>query len=400
MEYNMPIISPPPHTKHILNILEKNGHAACLAGGCVRDILMGAEPNDWDIATSAKCEDVIRIFPHTVPTGIKYGTVTVFHGNEKAEVTTFRRDGEYADSRRPQNVTFVSALEEDLKRRDFTVNAMAMNAAGQITDLFGGREDIENRLIRCVGIPQQRFEEDALRMLRAFRFSATLGFDIEENTLLAIETCADSAKNLSAERVSVEILKIITSDRPEIAGNVINFGLLDSFVIKRGIEVSELSKIAKLPKDSALRLSAFCAVLLKRGIISNPETFLKSLRFSKKAVTSASVGALTALSPFPRDKIGIKKLISQIGETAALCAASASYVINGGGDTDIVNAIINSGECVSVAQLDISGDDLINLGISGVFIGQALNALLEHVIANPAENRRDILIGIARNFKF
>ena len=190
--------------KYIYNILKRinnSGFESYLVGGCVRDMLIRRHIHDWDIATSASPEEVIRIFPKTLPTGIKFGTVTVLSDGGKAEVTTFRSEGIYNDGRRPENVSFVSSLPVDLSRRDFTVNAMAMDIDGRITDLYGGIDDLLSKTIQCVGDPQKRFSEDALRMFRAVRFSAQLGFDIEGSTKDAIIKLSHLSKRLSVERI-------------------------------------------------------------------------------------------------------------------------------------------------------------------------------------------------------
>lgn len=204
-------ITPPRYVRRVLNSLSSRGHIACLVGGCVRDMLLGVYPNDWDISTSALPEEVMELFPDTIPTGIKHGTVTVKQGSRRVEVTTFRRDGGYTDHRHPDEVSFVGDLTSDLSRRDFTINAMAVNPDGLITDLFGGIRDLRNGLIRCVGVPGVRFKEDALRMFRALRFSARLGFEIEEGTRMAIEKCAPLAADIAAERVGEELQKLLVS---------------------------------------------------------------------------------------------------------------------------------------------------------------------------------------------
>lgn len=392
----MAVITPPKYVQHILKALEDNGYSAYLAGGSVRDVLMGATPHDWDIATSAKCEDVARIFSHTAPTGIQYGTVTVFHGDGRAEVTTFRKEGAYIDSRHPQKVTFVSDLEEDLRRRDFTINAMAMDSIGRLKDPFSGYTDLKSKLIRCVGVPEERFAEDALRMLRAFRFAATLDFVLERKTLYALYSCAPYAKNLSAERVAGELTKILMSDKPEMMERVINTGLMDKFIITRGANSDRFFHLTQIPKDEKLRLSALCALLWEDNLIIKPEVFLKALRFSKKTVDCVSSGCKLALTTFPSDKIGIKKLLAQNGRLTTLCAAAAAYVTGKNGSVRKVEAVLKSGECYSLDKLQITGSDLLSLGISGITVGRVLNLLLEHVIEYPDDNNRDILITIAK----
>ena len=202
----------PTGAAYILQQLNKHGYEAYIVGGCVRDSLLGKQPNDWDITTSAKPEEVKAIFHRTIDTGIQHGTVTVMMDKEGFEVTTYRVDGEYHDGRHPDAVTFTRSLEEDLKRRDFTINAMAYHHNTGLVDIFGGREDIDRKVIRCVGNPTERFTEDALRMLRAVRFSAQLGFTVEENTKAALARMSGNLEHVSAERIQTEL---VTGNHPD-----------------------------------------------------------------------------------------------------------------------------------------------------------------------------------------
>lgn len=205
----------PDNVKFIIGELEKNGFEAYAVGGCVRDSLLGREPEDWDITTIAKPEEVKAIFKKTIDTGIQHGTVTVMLEGTGYEVTTYRIDGEYEDGRHPTQVQFTPSLTEDLRRRDFTINAMAYSDTGGIVDVFGGIEDMEKHIIRCVGSAVERFSEDALRILRAYRFSAQLGFDIDEETIAAATERAETLSLISAERVRVEISKLLMSSNPD-----------------------------------------------------------------------------------------------------------------------------------------------------------------------------------------
>lgn len=221
-------IDMPQGARYIIEQLNKHGYEAYIVGGCVRDSVLGKTPNDWDITTSAKPEQVKEIFKRTIDTGIEHGTVTVVvdraHlGNDNDsrrqpytfEVTTYRVDGKYTDHRRPDSVCFTASLEEDLKRRDFTINAMAYNDEKGLVDIFGGEKDLEDQVIRCVGSASERFDEDALRILRAVRFSAQLGFSIEEDTQTAMLNQAEFLRDISAERIQVELTKLITSNHPD-----------------------------------------------------------------------------------------------------------------------------------------------------------------------------------------
>lgn len=205
----------PEKAAEIIRVLMNHGFEAYAVGGCVRDSILGRKPEDWDITTSARPEEVKRIFPRTVDTGIEHGTVTVLMDREQFEVTTYRVDGEYTDHRHPKEVTFTASLEEDLKRRDFTINAMAYNPETGLVDIFQGIEDLERKIIRCVGDPGERFDEDALRILRAIRFSAQLGFVIDDATKQAMSERAETLKDVSAERIRVELVKLLVSAYPE-----------------------------------------------------------------------------------------------------------------------------------------------------------------------------------------
>ena len=216
----------PAGVRQCLETLDRERYYAYPVGGCVRDLLLGRTPGDWDVCTDARPERVMELFPRTVPTGLKHGTVTVLTEDGPVEVTTFRREGGYADGRHPDAVDFDATLAEDLARRDFTVNAMALDERGMVIDLYGGQMDLFRRLIRCVGDPDTRFAEDALRMLRAVRFAAQLGFSIEEGTLAAIRRNANRAAHLSGERIKAELEKILLSPRPEKAGDALRLGLL------------------------------------------------------------------------------------------------------------------------------------------------------------------------------
>lgn len=219
----------PEKVRWILDRLEENGFEGYAVGGCVRDSMMGREPGDWDITTSAKPDEVKRIFQRTIDTGIAHGTVTVMIGGDGFEVTSYRVDGEYKDHRHPKQVAFTPNLEKDLMRRDFTINAMAYNPKTGIVDLFDGMKDIERKCIRCVGNPVERFSEDALRMLRGVRFAGQLGFEIEDETLRAIRTCSHTITNVSAERIRVELTKLLMSEQPEKLLLAEKTGLCQSF---------------------------------------------------------------------------------------------------------------------------------------------------------------------------
>ena len=239
-------------------VLRQAGYAAHPVGGCVRDLFLGRVPGDWDVATSARPERVRELFGRTVPTGIRHGTVTVVLEDMTIEVTTFRREHGYGDSRHPDAVTFDADLTADLSRRDFTVNAMALGEAREVIDPFGGRADLERRLIRAVGDPGSRFSEDALRILRGVRFAAQLGFALEERTAAAMEECAPLVDKVSAERITVELEKTLLSPRPEWVGEFARLGVLDRFApVSRDCNWASL---AQVPPEKKARWRAFCAL--------------------------------------------------------------------------------------------------------------------------------------------
>ena len=242
--------SVPQYVQSTLRRLENHGFEAYLVGGCVRDLLLGKRPHDWDICTSARPENTMEIFPKNRPTGIKHGTVTVrVHGRD-LEVTSFRSDGQYLDNRHPSSVSFVSDINQDLLRRDFTMNAIACPLEGKLCDPFHGQEDIKRKLIRCVGDPCKRFSEDSLRMLRALRFSAVLGFEIEDKTKQAIIDCSSLSSSLAAERISTELEKTLLSPNPQKAADMV------SLSTSSGAQKLSRSSLAVIFTSSVLRKAA------------------------------------------------------------------------------------------------------------------------------------------------
>lgn len=367
--------APPKYVLNILCALDSAGHRAVLAGGCVRDSLLGRRPSDWDIASSASPEEVLALFPRCVPTGIKHGTVTVMSGGGSVEVTAFRAEGGYSDHRRPDSVSFGCPLEADLARRDLTVNAMAMDAAGEITDPFGGRDDLRRRLLRCVGEPERRFDEDALRMLRTVRFSAQLGFGIEPRTLEAIRALAHLASVLSAERVRDELLKTLRSPAPGLVWQLVDLGLLGA-CLAPGDASAPREALDVLPIYA--RLAHFCRGLELGGYIMSTDRFLAALRFDGETLRRTA-SAVEVLKSGSRDW---KRLLRDHGEAAVLAAHPKNRALR---------AVLRSGECWELSSLAIGGRELAALGYSGPELGRELRRLLDHVIDCPADNRADIL---------
>lgn len=373
----MNTIQPPKYVIHILNTLERSGYEARLVGGCVRDTLLHRRPNDWDVATAAAPEAVTELFERTVPTGIRHGTVTVLYGGSACEVTTYRVEGSYSDHRRPDSVRFTSRLEEDLSRRDFTINAMAMDASLAITDPFGGREDLSRRLIRCVGDARERFTEDSLRMLRAVRFAAQLDFALDSAALEAIAGCAPLCSALSPERVAAELRAVLASRDPDMVWLMADLGLLNAWLTPRK---GERTHLGALPRCA--RLAHFCSDLSRCGSITSTDTFLRSLRMDTRSVKTCSAAA-EILASGSRD---YKRLLRDYGEGAVLAAYPKSRRLR---------AVLRSGECWSLASLAITGGELAALGYAGRELGEELRRLLEHVIDCPEDNWPEILCKLA-----
>lgn len=242
-------ISLPKEVKHIIDILTQNGYEAYAVGGCVRDSILGRVPGDWDITTSALPQQVKALFRRTIDTGIQHGTVTIMLGKNGYEVTTYRIDGKYEDSRHPESVEFTPNLEEDLKRRDFTINAMAYNDENGVVDIFGGIDDIRNRIIRCVGNAHDRFTEDALRILRAVRFSAQLGFEIDKATKDAARELAPTLVKISRERIHTELNKLLLSDNPDYFSVVYELGVMKVIISElEGVNSGDIDRLKVLIK--------------------------------------------------------------------------------------------------------------------------------------------------------
>lgn len=357
----------------VLAALERAGHTAYLVGGCVRDGLLGREIHDWDITTSARPEQVQAIFPHTAATGLRHGTVTVLSGGASAEVTTFRAESGYADHRRPDRVAFVDRLEDDLARRDFTVNAMAMDASGALTDLFGGQDDLKAGVIRCVGDPMRRFSEDALRLLRAARFSAQLGFALERQTEQALRACAHLAGALSAERVCGEMEKTLLSPRPERMEGMARLGLLAAVGVAA---LPNLAVLRGVPEERTLRWAALAALA--------PDVDGARLRLPRNVCRAMRDAA--ALGVAPRADAELKDALAAHGAVPVRAVCSLN------GTLGQLERIERSGACIYLRELAVTGCDLPQRGEK---TGRCLAALLHHVHRHPEDNRREILLALA-----
>lgn len=390
----------PSYVRVIIDKLTASGYEAYIVGGSLRDVILGRAPSDFDVTTSALPEEILSVFSdmRTIPTGLKHGTVTVLSDGNPIEVTTFRTDGEYLDSRHPESVSFTKNICEDLSRRDFTVNAIAYNEKRGIVDPFGGEEDIKRKVLRAVGNPDERMREDALRIMRALRFSAKLGFSIEENTLAALERKKGGLLNVSRERIGVEMAKLVTSPYPEDALRImtetgISEHVLGSYVPSERI----VSSLAALPCDFFTRFSALlwgCEKELASKILS-------SLKYSN----AEKNGVLTILSvreiPLPFTDAEIRRFIINFGEHSE-CAAKLSCMLGGATDEFLneLARIEGTHFARKISDLDINGNELSSLGFSGKKIGEALTFLFEKVTETPSLNKKENLINIINNKDF
>lgn len=377
----------PKNVEYILNELNNKGYEGYIVGGCVRDYLMGTEPHDYDITTSALPEEVKKIFPHTVDTGIQHGTVTVVIDKTGYEITTYRIDGEYKDNRHPEEVIFTDKLSGDLSRRDFTVNAIAYNPIKGFVDLFGGQKDIKNKIIRGVGMASKRFQEDALRMMRAVRFSAQLDFSIEEGTLDALKENAPLIKNISIERIREEFFKLILSDHNERLDILLNSGMTEYFLPEILNREIDYSKINSLSKDINVRL----AYIFKGIDCNNVNKIMKRLKADNKTIST--VTSLVKYSNYEiTDEYSMRKLISLIDKNVPRLIEVMGALKNT--DTVAEEALYNSvkNDCCALKTLDLTGNDLMGAGISGKAIGQALNKALDYVMKEPQKNNREVLL--------
>lgn len=386
----------PKYVAEVIERLEKNGFEAYIVGGSVRDTLMNRAPNDYDVATSALPDEILNIFDDmkTIPTGIKHGTVTVISEGNPIEITTFRIDGEYKDSRRPESVSFTARIEEDLSRRDFTVNAMAYSKKRGLVDPFSGKEDISKRTIRAVGDPEKRFSEDALRIMRAFRFSAQLGFDIDSDTLSAAAVSRDELSQIARERISAEFLKLISSEYAETTLKIMRNAGFMSFVFKEYLPSNELisAACANAPCSERIRL----ALLLSQATDEQKESILGDLRLSTKLSSNILSISKKCASHLCGDDASARRFIGGCGELLddVLSAAAALGNLDKEFEKRIRDNLAKK-ICTKTSELEVNGSDLVRLGISGHAVGETLGKLLDRVLADPSVNNKKILLQIA-----
>lgn len=435
--------------RHILSTLENAGFSAYIVGGCVRDTLMGIPIHDYDITTNALPQQITEVFAdyRVIPTGIKHGTVTVLHNGEPFEITTFRIDGEYTDSRRPDSVVFTADLREDLARRDFTMNSIAMDLNGNIFDPFGGEDDIRNGVIRCVGNPAERFTEDALRILRAVRFSSVLGFRIEKDTAEAIHSLKHRLDNISAERISVELMKLLGGvncvsvllEYRDIIGQIIpeltaafdfdqhspyhKYDVYEHTVravnaVPRGIEGKNILRLTMLLHDvgkpAAFKLDENGRGHFKKHANIGAEMakdILHRLKFDNKTISTVHEiiyrhsDEITSERQIKRiiNKIGLDTFLLLIETKKADNSAKHSFVLAENdefdGFADTARRLVAENACMTVSSLAVNGSDLMEIGYKGRDIGDCLNNMLELIIDEKLENNREKLLDYAREMK-
>lgn len=449
----------PEKVRKLILIIEKAGYEAYAVGGCVRDAVLGRVPQDWDITTSATPEQIKALFPHTVDTGIAHGTVTVLLGREGFEVTTYRIDGAYEDCRHPKEVTFTRSLEEDLKRRDFTVNAMAYNDKTGLVDLFGGREDLSNGIIRAVGDPDERFREDALRIFRAIRFAAQLGFAIDPETERAMSSFAGNLQAVSAERIREELTKLLGSEHPEELIRASELGLTGYWLPEwdemlktgqenihhiydvgrhtvesiRAMHLGETYRNADRHTRTVLDYTMLLHDCAKPGCKTYYEdgsahfkghehasaklghTVLRRLKFDNETIDTAEklIDNHDCRLKLKNQKIDhlLRRIMNRIGtdnmpllfavQRADAYAQAPAYLA--GSLTAIermeeaCRRIVSEEQCVSLKTLAVKGADLMALGFApGPKLGEILTGLLEDVLEFPEHNTKEYLLEAAR----
>lgn len=433
----------PGKVKCIIGTLEEAGFEAYAVGGCVRDSMLGRMPEDWDITTSASPWQVKQLFPVTVDTGIKHGTVTVLIGHEGFEVTTYRMDGEYEDQRHPREVHFTSDLLEDLKRRDFTINAMAYNEKEGLVDAFGGAGDLEKKKIRCVGSPIGRFTEDALRLMRAVRFAAQLGFSIEEHTKEAIPALAGNLSHISAERIQVELVKLLVSSHPEELRTLYETGMTRVFLpefdemmatpqnnLHHCYNVGDhtIAALGHVRADKVLRLTMLlhdvakpvCKSVDEEGIYhfyGHPERgaqmakeILQRLKFDNYTIRKVTALILWHDHRPKLDEASVRRAIHKVGPEQYPALFEVKYADTMAknqykreeklaylaGYQRIYQEILEKKQCLGLKDLAVNGKDFIQLGMKpGKELGNTLERLLSHVLEFPEDNTKEVLLRLA-----
>lgn len=434
---NREISAIPAYVREILSSLEAAGYQAYCVGGCVRDSLLGRVPGDWDVTTSALPEETMALFGSSaLPTGLKHGTVTVCQLAGRVEVTTFRRDGVYTDHRRPEHVTFTPCLEEDLARRDFTVNAMAADLRGGLHDPFGGQADLKAGILRCVGEPERRFSEDALRILRCLRFASVLGFRIEPETAAALTDCRALLREIAPERIreeltgllqgrwAAEVLRHNAAAVGTVLPEILPMVGFDQRNPHHCYDVWEhtLHALDAAAPEPLLRWAVLfhdmgkpeCFALdgqgighfMGHGVVSRriADGAMTRLRFDNG--TKARIGELVEWHDHRTEtEKGVRRMLNRFGEEDFRNLLALQRADNMGQaekfrsrqkDIDRVETMLNreleKGSCFSLKQLAVNGNDLLHLGLSGPEVGRTLQTLLERVMDGRLPNDREALL--------
>jgi len=428
----------PKSVQKVLLQLEEAGHEAWCVGGCVRDTLLGRIPGDWDVTTDALPEETLSIFAdHALPTGLQHGTVTVRTEDGSVEVTTFRVDGDYHDHRRPDSVTFTRSLEEDLRRRDFTINAMAMNLRGELRDLFGGQKDLKAGVLRCVGDPDARFNEDALRILRGLRFAAVLGFTIETQTAESIHKNCELLRDIAVERIQVEFFKLLCGknaaevlrEYPDVVGvfwpEVLPMVGFDQKNYHHCYDVWEhtLRAVDAVPAEIEVRCAALlhdvgkpkCFTVDEDGIghfyghaeISRQltEEMLRRLKCSNELRETVERLVVWHDRDIARTDRGLRRALRILGEqdlrrliavkradNLAQAPEFHDRQIEIDKAEEIMERLLEEDACFSLKQLAVKGEDMLALGLQGPAVGAALNTLLDLVVNGALSNEREALL--------
>lgn len=399
-------ITLPTKVKQIISKLEKADFEAYAVGGCVRDSILGRSPEDWDITTSAKPEEVKRLFSTTIDTGLQHGTVTVVIEKEGFEVTTFRLDGDYTDGRHPDRVAFTSSLTEDLRRRDFTINAMAYSEKRGLIDEFDGERDLEDGVIRAVGDACERFSEDALRMLRAIRFAGQLNFKIADETFDAIKELSPNIAKVSVERIAKELEKLLLSGNPEYIALVYETGifsviapevakLFENGEISASIEALNRASFPEKKELYQIRL----AIFLEGLGADKAAKLLKRLKLDNDTVNTVKKLLELSLREVENNETDMRRTVKEAGYKMMPLLLEMRRAKGLKDNKDLYQTVIDNGYCTSISELNINGKDLMDAGIpKGALIGSTLERLLELVIEKPELNTREsLLLEVRRN---
>ncbi len=440
-------IALPAYVAEALEKLHNTGYEAYVVGGCVRDALLGREPNDWDITTNALPDDVLRVFSgyRVIPTGLQHGTVTVLIDGEPLEITTYRIDGDYSDNRHPDAVTFTPNLQEDLARRDFTINALAYHPQGGLVDCYSGLADLDKAQIVCVGNPERRFTEDALRILRALRFSAQLGFSIEKMTARAIHRLAPLLRRVTAERIQTELIKLLCGDYAKpvlLAFSDVIGVILPELMPMFGLEQSNpyhflsvyehtVETVCAIKNDRILRLTMLfhdsgkpaCYTRDENGVdhfrghapvsAAIAEQALVRLRFDRQTVDTVKKLVLHHDDDLSIEDYCLKRVLNRLGEELSLALVEIQKADVLGQHPDkldrlhTLNAIatrirelVDTSACFSLGDLAVNGDDLLQVGFrKGRPLGDTLHSLLDEVMAEHLPNDRAVLLKYAEKLK-